>query len=151
GRRRVRLEPRDRRRLHPCRVRQGLLRRAHGGVARIALCRPRVSHAGPASLGLGSPGTRRAGRLEGSRRGDGARLPPVARGPDRASAHRAGASPARLVIALSVAAVLAVFLLYTSIAGGGNPSLAPSELAGRTGTVQLAGGLAGPGSGRHHA
>ena len=43
------------------------------------------------------------------------------------------ASPARLVIALSVAAVLAVFLLYTSIAGGGNPSLAPSELAGRTG------------------
>jgi hypothetical protein len=36
------------------------------------------------------------------------------------------ASPARLVIALSVAAVLAVFLLYTSIAGGGNPSIAPS-------------------------
>ena len=29
------------------------------------------------------------------------------------------------MIALSVAAVLAVFLLYTSIAGGGNPSLAP--------------------------
>ena len=49
------------------------------------------------------------------------------------------ASPARLVIALSVAGVLAVFLLYTSIAGGGNPSLAPSELAGRTGDVQLAG------------
>ena len=49
------------------------------------------------------------------------------------------ASPARLVIALSVAGVLAVFLLYTSIAGGGNPSLPPSELAGRTGDVQLAG------------
>ena len=31
------------------------------------------------------------------------------------------AQPARLVIALSVAAVLAVFLLYTSIAGGGTP------------------------------
>jgi cytochrome c-type biogenesis protein CcmE len=60
------------------------------------------------------------------------------------SAHRAGASPARLVIALSVAAVLAVFLLYTSIAGGGNPSVAPSELAGRTGTVQLAGVVIGP-------
>ena len=50
----------------------------------------------------------------------------------------------RLVIALSVAAVLAVFLLYASIAGGGNPSLAPSELAGRTGTVQLAGIVVGP-------
>ena len=60
------------------------------------------------------------------------------------SAYRAGASPARLVIALSVAAVLAVFLLYTSIAGGGNPSLAPSELAGRTGEVQLAGVVVGP-------
>jgi cytochrome c-type biogenesis protein CcmE len=54
------------------------------------------------------------------------------------------ASPARLVIALSVAGVLAVFLLYTSIAGGGNPSLAPSELAGRTGDVQLAGLVVGP-------
>lgn len=54
------------------------------------------------------------------------------------------ASPARLVIALSVAAVLAVFLLYTSIAGGGNPSLAPSELAGRTDDVQLAGLVVGP-------
>ena len=38
------------------------------------------------------------------------------------------ASPARLVIALSVAGVLAVFLLYTSIAGGGNP-VAPTERA----------------------
>ena len=67
------------------------------------------------------------------------------------SAHRAGASPARLVIALSVAAVLAVFLLYTSIAGGGNPSLAPSELAGRTGEVQLAGVVVGPVTGDAHA
>ncbi len=61
------------------------------------------------------------------------------------------ASPARLVIALSVAAVLAVFLLYTSIAGGGNPSLAPSELAGRTGEVQLAGLVLGPVAGDAHA
>ena len=61
------------------------------------------------------------------------------------------ASPARLVIALSVAAVLAVFLLYTSIAGGGNPSLAPSELAGRTGEVQLAGVVVGPVRGDAHA
>jgi cytochrome c-type biogenesis protein CcmE len=61
------------------------------------------------------------------------------------------ASPARLVIALSVAAVLAVFLLYTSIAGGGNPSLAPSELAGHAGTVQLAGVVVGPVRGDAHA
>lgn len=61
------------------------------------------------------------------------------------------ASPARLVIALSVAATLAVFLLYTSIAGGGNPSLSPSELAGRTETVQLAGIVVGPVRGDAHA
>ena len=61
------------------------------------------------------------------------------------------ASPARLVIALSVAGVLAVFLLYTSIAGGGNPSLAPSELAGRTGDVQLSGLVIGPVRGDAHA
>ncbi|HKX48585.1 MAG TPA: cytochrome c maturation protein CcmE [Gaiellaceae bacterium] len=60
------------------------------------------------------------------------------------------ASPARLVIALSVAGVLAVFLLYTSIAGGGNPSLPPSELAGRTGEVQLAGLVVGPVRGDPH-
>ena len=61
------------------------------------------------------------------------------------------ASPARLVIALSVAAVLAVFLLYTSIAGGGNPSISPSQLAGRSGTVQLAGVVVGPVTGDAHA
>jgi cytochrome c-type biogenesis protein CcmE len=48
-------------------------------------------------------------------------------------------SPARLVIALSVAAVLAVFLLYTSFAGGATPSLRPSELADHPGKVSLAG------------
>jgi len=60
-------------------------------------------------------------------------------------------SPARLVIALSVAAVLAVFLLYTSIAGGGNPSVAPSELGARTEVVQLAGLVKGPVRGDAHA
>jgi cytochrome c-type biogenesis protein CcmE len=50
-----------------------------------------------------------------------------------------------------VAAVLAVFLLYTSIAGGGNPSLAPSELKGRTDSVQLAGVVVGPVRGDAHA
>ena len=61
------------------------------------------------------------------------------------------ASPARLVIALLVAAVLAVFLLYTSIAGGGNPSIAPSQLAGHTSEVQLAGLVVGPVTGDAHA
>ena len=60
------------------------------------------------------------------------------------------ASPARLVIALSVAAVLAVFLLYTSIAGGGNPSISPSELGARTTDVQLAGVVVGPVTGDAH-
>ena len=55
------------------------------------------------------------------------------------------------MVALLVAAVLAVFLLYTSIAGGGNPSIAPSELAGRSGTVQLAGVVVGPVRGDAHA
>jgi cytochrome c-type biogenesis protein CcmE len=53
-------------------------------------------------------------------------------------------SPARLVVALSVAALLAVFLVYVSIAGGGTPSLAPSELKGRSGEVSLAGRVLGP-------
>ena len=51
-------------------------------------------------------------------------------------------NPARLVIALAVAGCLAVFLLYTSIAGGGVPSLQPSELTGRTGDVSLTGRVA---------
>jgi cytochrome c-type biogenesis protein CcmE len=60
-------------------------------------------------------------------------------------------SPARLVIALSVAAVLAVFLLYTSIAGGGTPSLRPSQLPGHNGKVSLAGRVVGPVTGDAHA
>jgi cytochrome c-type biogenesis protein CcmE len=52
-------------------------------------------------------------------------------------------SPARLVIALSIAAVLAVFLLYTSIAGGGTPSVKPSELVGKTGSLSLVGEVVG--------
>ena len=51
---------------------------------------------------------------------------------------------ARLVIALSVAAVLAVFLLYVSIAGGRTAQLKPSELAGHSGTVALVGKVVGP-------
>jgi cytochrome c-type biogenesis protein CcmE len=52
-------------------------------------------------------------------------------------------NPARLVIALSVAALLAVFLVYTSMAGG-TPSLQPSELNGRTGNVGLSGKVVKP-------
>jgi cytochrome c-type biogenesis protein CcmE len=56
-------------------------------------------------------------------------------------------SPVRLVLALSVAAALAIFLLYTSIAGGGTPQVKPSQLAGRTGTVSLVGVVLKPVSG----
>jgi cytochrome c-type biogenesis protein CcmE len=50
----------------------------------------------------------------------------------------------RLVLALSVAAVLAVFLLYTSIAGGRTASLKPSQLSGHRERVALAGRVVGP-------
>jgi cytochrome c-type biogenesis protein CcmE len=60
-------------------------------------------------------------------------------------------SPVRLIVALSVAAVLAVFLLYTSIAGGGTPSLRPSQLPGHEGRVSLVGLVVGEPSGDAHA
>jgi cytochrome c-type biogenesis protein CcmE len=60
-------------------------------------------------------------------------------------------SPARLVIALAIAAILAVFLLYTSLAGGGTPSLRPSQLAGHAGEVSLAGIVLAPVTGDAHA
>jgi cytochrome c-type biogenesis protein CcmE len=56
------------------------------------------------------------------------------------------ASPARLVIALGVAAMLAVFLVYTAIAGG-TPQLRPSQLNGRNGEVALVGKVVGRVSG----
>ena len=37
-------------------------------------------------------------------------------------------SPARLVIALSVAAALAVFILYTAINGAGTPQVVPTQV-----------------------
>ncbi len=58
-------------------------------------------------------------------------------------------NPVRLVVALSVAAVLAVFLIWTSLAGG-TPSLQPSELEGTTGEVGLAGIVVGPVEGDAH-
>ncbi|MEO8290362.1 MAG: cytochrome c maturation protein CcmE [Gaiellaceae bacterium] len=51
-------------------------------------------------------------------------------------------SPARLVIALSVAAALAVFLVYTALAGG-TPSLQPSDLSGQSGRISVAGKVVG--------
>jgi cytochrome c-type biogenesis protein CcmE len=51
-------------------------------------------------------------------------------------------SPARLVIALGVAAMLAVFLVYTAIAGG-TPQVKPSQLMGHTGEVTLVGKVTG--------
>jgi cytochrome c-type biogenesis protein CcmE len=60
-------------------------------------------------------------------------------------------NPARLVVALSVAAVLAVFLLYTSIAGNATPSVRPSQLAGHYyGQVSLVGQVIGTPAGDAH-
>jgi cytochrome c-type biogenesis protein CcmE len=59
-------------------------------------------------------------------------------------------SPVRLVIALSVAAVLAIFLLYVAVAGG-TPSIQPSQLKGRTGEVALVGKVVGTPQGDAHA
>jgi cytochrome c-type biogenesis protein CcmE len=55
------------------------------------------------------------------------------------------------VIALSVAAALAVFLLYTAVAGGGTPSVRPSQVAAHSGEVTLAGKVVGRVSGDAHA
>jgi cytochrome c-type biogenesis protein CcmE len=38
------------------------------------------------------------------------------------------ASPARLVIALSVAAALAIFVVYTAVAGAGTPQIVPTQV-----------------------
>ncbi|HKU57193.1 MAG TPA: cytochrome c maturation protein CcmE [Gaiellaceae bacterium] len=54
-----------------------------------------------------------------------------------------GSSPARLVIALSVAAALAIFVVYTALAGNGVAQLRPSTLAGHTGNVALVGAVVG--------
>jgi cytochrome c-type biogenesis protein CcmE len=48
-------------------------------------------------------------------------------------------SPARLVIALSVAAALAVFVVYTAVAGASVPQIQPSDLPQHHGEVMLGG------------
>ena len=61
-------------------------------------------------------------------------------------------SPARLVIALSVAAVLAIFILYTSIAGAGTPEIGPSTVGRHAGEdVLLVGTVVGHVAGDAHA
>ncbi len=54
-----------------------------------------------------------------------------------------GASPARLVIALSVAAALAIFVLYTALAGVSVAQLTPSTIHTATGNVLLVGKVVG--------
>ena len=60
-------------------------------------------------------------------------------------------SPARLVVALAVAAVLAVFLLYTAVAGHSTPTLTPSQVAAHTGKLAVVGTVVGPLRGDSHA
>jgi cytochrome c-type biogenesis protein CcmE len=64
---------------------------------------------------------------------------------------RSTRSPARLVVALAVAGVLAVFLLYTAVAGNSTPSLAPSQLAGHTGKLAVVGAVVAPLRGDSHS
>jgi cytochrome c-type biogenesis protein CcmE len=65
---------------------------------------------------------------------------------------RSARSPARLVVALGVAGVLAVFLLYTAVAGHSTPSLAPSQLASHPGvSLAVVGAVVGPITGDSHA
>jgi cytochrome c-type biogenesis protein CcmE len=56
------------------------------------------------------------------------------------------------VIALSVAAALAVFILYTSVAGAGTPQLQPSDLVAHPqGHIMLVGTVVGTPAGDAHA
>ena len=54
------------------------------------------------------------------------------------------------MLALSVAAALAVFVVYTAVAGAGTPQLSPSQLAGHRGDVELVGAVVGPVRGDAH-
>jgi len=60
-------------------------------------------------------------------------------------------SPARLVVALGVAAVLAVFLGYTVIRGTSTPTLTPSQLANHTGKLAIVGVVVAPLKGDSHS
>jgi cytochrome c-type biogenesis protein CcmE len=60
-------------------------------------------------------------------------------------------SPARLIVALGVAAVLAVFLLYTAVAGHSTPTLTPSQLANHSGQLAVVGVVVAPLRGDSHS
>jgi cytochrome c-type biogenesis protein CcmE len=55
------------------------------------------------------------------------------------------------VIALSVAAALAIFVVYTAVAGAGTPQIQPSDLARHHGDVLLVGTVVGPVTGNAHS
>lgn len=55
------------------------------------------------------------------------------------------------MIALSVAAVLSIFLIYTAVAGSSTPQLTPSQLAGHAGKVSAVGAVVGPLRGDSHS
>ena len=59
-------------------------------------------------------------------------------------------SPARLIVALAVASVLAVFLVYTALAGHSTPTLIPSEIHAQTGNLAVVGVVVGPLRGDSH-
>jgi cytochrome c-type biogenesis protein CcmE len=63
---------------------------------------------------------------------------------------RSRSNPARLVVALAIAGLLAVFLVYTALSGT-TPALQPSNLAGHSGKVSLTGKVTAivPGSDAH--
>ena len=60
-------------------------------------------------------------------------------------------SPARLVVALGVAAVLSIFLLYTAVAGNSTPTLTPSQLGQHTGKLAVVGVVVAPVRGDSHS
>jgi cytochrome c-type biogenesis protein CcmE len=59
-------------------------------------------------------------------------------------------SPARLVVALAVAGVLAIFLLYTAVAGHSTPTLTPSQIQGKSGKLSIVGTVVGKLRGDSH-
>jgi cytochrome c-type biogenesis protein CcmE len=57
----------------------------------------------------------------------------------------------RLIVALSVAGALAIFLIYTAVAGSGTRTIKPSELTSRVGNVQIVGTVVGPALGSSYS
>ena len=55
------------------------------------------------------------------------------------------------MVALAVAGVLAVFLLYTAVAGHSTPTLTPSEVQGQAGKLSIVGVVIGPVRGDSHS